>query len=260
MVVHVAAELLPSTLRVVAVRLDAGKEPMFVAAITVDPEADSATDELRQFRRQHNLPKALRLIYWPKAGDSGVTPIEERPTGREAAVPRTLSVRERAHVLVRAGFLIARVILPHHALAAVAMQYQAALAVVASLQPTCGCLGYSRRGHASHVASYLVWPESAPSTGEGLTLKAKLLQRYRFAASLAPHFRALVATAPVSGRIVVCGALSNLRAAIEPLVEELNQEIDVLDRAVAGLRILPAELQTPSLAAWQMVWTVAKAK
>jgi hypothetical protein len=136
------------------------------------------------------------------------------------------------------------------------MRHGAALAVVAAVNPMCGCLVYGRRGRASYVPSYLVWPASASVVSGGGPSRSQLLQRYQFAARLAPHLRTLVGSAPEGSRLLLCGALKDLRAIVNPLSEEVHQPIEVLDEPTDGLSAEAASL-APSPAAWQLAWTVA---
>jgi hypothetical protein len=169
---------------------------------------------------------------------------------------RALTIRGHAQVLIGAGFLVERVLLPHEALAMVAMQHGATLAVVAALHDTGACLSFSRRGHASHVASYLVWPVLTAAESPSSSPKARLLKRYQFAALLAPHLTALTRPAPAGSRVLVCGSLEHLRDKVAPLAEEIGREIEVLDEADGGLAEAPASLSDDP-AAWQLVWAAA---
>jgi hypothetical protein len=257
MPIQVAAELSPHGLRLVAAQRLPHQPPRFVAALTVNPQAAKAREQLRVFRREHRLPQAIRLLYWPRPGEAGVTPVEERPSGKETVSARALTVRGHAQVLIGAGFLVERVLLPHEVLAMVAMQHGAPLAVVVGLHDSGGCFGFSRRGHASHVASYLVWPPSAAAASTAASPKARLLKRYQFAALLAPHLTALARTAPAGSRVLMCGSLEGLREKIGPLIEELDREIEVLDEAAGGLAEAPSSTLTQGPAAWRLVWAAA---
>jgi hypothetical protein len=81
-----------------------------------------------------------------------------------------------------------------------------------------------------------------------------LLARYQHIASLAPHVRELGGAAP-GVRVLVAGHLPALRAAMVPLVEELDHEIDVLDADIPAAG--PAALDADDIAGLQLAWTVA---
>jgi hypothetical protein len=86
---------------------------------------------------------------------------------------------------------------------------------------------------------------------------ARFIARYQHIAMLAPHIRDMGGAAP-DMRLLVSGHLPALRAAMVPLVEELDHEIDVLDGDIPSP--LPHALETADpdeIAGAQLAWALA---
>jgi hypothetical protein len=263
----VAAELLPERCVILAVGRDrrAVSTPVAAESISLD-DAAGAAERIRAFRRTHRLPAACRLVIWPRPGDAGVTPVDERPAAEQVAAPSALTIRERAQPLVRAGFRVSTVLLPHHALARLAELSGAPGAAVLAVGSEVGCFSVCPVGGAQRSSTYLSWPAPVPLA----PADDDLLARYQLAARQAPHVRQLGrlpergAGAPADhGKptpYLACGSRPNLRAAMLPLIEELDQEIDVLDAALAGLEPDAAGGLAVDTAALQVAWAASVAR
>jgi hypothetical protein len=193
------------------------------------------------------------VILWPEAGDAGVAPIESRDA-REVSVPGARVLRERLAPLVRAGGLVTGVWLPHECFGALAAARGLSTACVIVAHPGMTCVGFVHNGAVE--ARYL--SSEPPRERETFdTEAARLLARYQHIASLAPHVREL-GGAGAGVRVLVAGHLPDLRAAMVPLVEELDHEIDILDADLTGAP--PSALEAAGaddLAGLQLAWTLA---
>lgn len=247
---YAAAELYGTRCRIVAVRPEISG-----ATVVAHHECeldDQAVEGLREFRRAYGLARHLRIALWPLPEDAGVTPINAKP-GEPLPPPTTLSIRDRVAPLVRAGFRVASVSLPHQVLAELALQQGARLAVTVAFHPDGGCVTVAHHGHSGQRPAYLRWDAAWCSTTAG---SGDTLARYQFAAAFAPHLRELIQSIPGGQvRILACGSMPNLRTAMAPFSEEFGREVQVLDHPWPGM--LDAEAGTiPSEPA---VWQVARA-
>jgi len=247
---YAAAEVYGTRCRVVGVR--PGPEGAVVVAHHECELDDASVAGLREFRRANDLVKQLRIALWPLSDEAGVTPISAKP-GDPLPPPSTLGIRERVTPLVRAGFRVAGVSLPHQVLAELALQYGARLAVTAAFHPDGGCVTVAHHGHSSLRPTYLRWDASWCSSTAG---SGDALARYQFAAAFAPHLRELIATVPGGQvQILACGSMPNLRTAMAPFSEEFGREVQVLDHPWPGM--LDAEAGT--VPAEPAVWQLARA-
>jgi hypothetical protein len=246
--IRVAAELGPSVWALAAAeRTSTGRR--FVAARVLSAVAASRVDDIRAMRRGAKLPMRTSVIVWPHAGDTGVVPVGERDAG-DVALPPAKVLRERVSGLVRAGSLVSEVLLPHETLPTLVAMRGVAEAGVVLAQPGLTCVAHVDRARVR--ARYVLSPASPTASFE--TEAARLAARYQHVAALAPHLRDVGgADAP---RVFVCGGLPGLRAAMVPLVEELDREIDVLDGDLPSPGARGGELPDDGdeLAALQTAW------
>jgi hypothetical protein len=249
--VRVAAELAPAVWTFAAASHKGPASPRLVAARAISATGAALGDDIRAFRREARLPMDVSVILWPHAGDRGVVPIESRGA-EDVALPKASVVRERVAPLVRAGGLVTDVWLPHECLAVLAASRGLTSACVIIVHPGMMCVGFVMNGAVR--ARYL---SSAPPAAVFDTESARLLARYQHVSLLAPHVREL-GGAGEGVRVLVAGSLPALRAAMVPLVEELDHEIDVLDADVpkTGSNVLDAA-DPDEIAGVQLAWTVA---
>jgi hypothetical protein len=249
--IRVAAELAPGAWTFAAAERKRDTPPRLIAARTIAANGAALGDDIRAFRRTAKLPMDVSVILWPQPGDEGVVPIEARDSA-EVTVPAARIVRERVAPLVRAGGLVTEVLLPHECLAALvaARGLQSACAIIA--HPGMMCVGFVMNGAVR--ARYL--SSAAPRT-EFDTEAARLLARYQHVSLLAPHVREMGGAAD-GVRVLVAGHLPSLRAAMVPLVEELDHEIDVLDGDVPkpGSNVLESA-DADQIAGVQLAWALA---
>jgi hypothetical protein len=249
--VRVAAELAPAVWTFVAAEPKREGAARFVTARAISATGAAPGDDIRAFRRAAKLPMNVSAILWPRAGDAGVAPIESRDAA-EVSVPGARVLRERLAPLVRAGGRVTGVWLPHECFGALAASRGLATACVIVAHPGMTCAGFVMDGAVR--ARYL---SSEPPREAFGTESARLLARYQHIASLAPHVREL-GGAGAGVRVIVAGQLPDLRAAMVPLVEELDHEIDILDADLPG--VPPAALEAAGaddLAGLQLAWTIA---
>ncbi len=249
--VRVAAELAPGAWTFAAADRRRDAAPRLIAARTIAATGAALGDDIRAFRRAAKLPMEVSVILWPHAGDEGVVRIESRDSA-EVAVPAARIVRERVAPLVRAGGLVTDVVLPHECLASVVAARGLTSACVIIAHPGMTCVGFVMKGAVR--ARYL--SSGAPRT-EFDTESARLLARYQHVSLLAPHVREL-GGATEGVRVLVAGHLPSLRAAMVPLVEALDHEIDVLDGDVPrpGSNLLESA-DADQIAGLQLAWTLA---
>lgn len=209
---------------------------------------------LHGLRRRRTLAQQLPIVLWPRADDPGVTAINDRP-GEPIAPPSTLYIRAQVEPFVKSGFLVTGLAQPHEALAALAHQQGAGLAIVASLHETGGCLTFARQGRSSQRPAYLRWDADWARNTAG---SGDDLARLEFVSALAPHLQQLLEAVPgCSPRILVCGTLPNLRPAMGPLSAEFGQPVDVLDHPWPGLLDAGVNSLQVDPATWQLVRALA---
>jgi hypothetical protein len=248
-----AAEVYGNRCRLVGVR--PAPEGALVMAHHECELNDDAVRSLREFRRANDLAKDLRIALWPRLDDAGVTPISAKSED-ELPFPTTLSIRERVTVLVRAGFRVAGVSMPHQVLAELAMQQGARLAVTMAFHADGGCVTLAHHGHAGHRPTYLRWDAGwcSATAGSGSTLK-----RYEFAAAFAPHVRQLLQSLPAGPvPILACGSMPNLRTAMAPFSEEFGRDVHVLDHPWPGMLDAEAGTIPTEPAVWQLARAAAQ--
>lgn len=248
--VRVAAELAPAAWAFAAAERKLDGALRFVAARAIGATGAALSDDVRAFRRTAKLPLDVSAILWPQADDQGVAPIESRDWAH-VTVPKARVLRERVAPLVRAGGRVSGVWLPHECFARLATSRGLATACVIVAHPGITCVGFVLEGAVR--ARYL---SSAPPRETYESESARLLARYQHIASLAPHVRELGgATSGV--RVLVSGHLPDLRAAMVPLVEELDHEIDVLDADLPGAPNALDTADADEIAGLQLAWTLA---
>jgi hypothetical protein len=249
--VRVAAELAPTVWTFVAAEPAGEVAARFVAARVIRATGAALGDDIRAFRRTAKLPLDVSVILWPRAEDPGVTPIDSRDAA-DVSVPGARVLRERLAPLVRAGGLVTGVWLPHECFAELAASRGLTSACVIVAHPGMTCVGFVLDGAVR--ARYL---SSAVPRDSFDSESARLLARYQHIASLAPHVRELGGAGP-GVRVLVAGHLPDLRAAMVPLVEELDHEIDVLDADLPGAAAQAIEATGPDeLAGSQLPWALA---
>lgn len=249
--VRVAVELAPAAWSFAAADRARDDVPRLVAARVISATGAALGDDVRAFRRAGKLPMDVSVILWPHAGDAGVVPIESRDAA-EVSVPKANVVRERVAPLVRAGGLVTDVWLPHECFAGLVAARGLTSACVIVAHPGMLCIGFVMNGVVR--ARYL---SSPPPQTTFDTEAARLLARYQHVSLLAPHVRELGGAAG-GVRVLVAGQLPSLRAAMVPLVEELDHEIDVLDADVPkpGSNVLEAS-DADEIAGVQLAWALA---
>lgn len=246
--VRVAAELAPSVWTFAAAERKRDGTPRLKAARAIPATGAALEDDIRAFRRTAKLPMDVGVVLWPHAGDEGVSPIESRQAS-DVRVPNARVLRDRVSRLVRAGGVVSGVWLPHECFTALAASRGAATACVIIAHPGMTCVGFVMDGEVR--ARYLSSPVP-PDHFEGES--ERLLARYQHIASLAPHVRELGGAA-AGVRVLVAGHLPALRAAMVPLVEELDHEIDVLDAEMPAWA--PTTLEADDISGLQLAWTLA---
>jgi hypothetical protein len=246
--VRVAAELAPTAWTFAAAEHRRDGVSRLLAARAIGALGSALGDDVRAFRRAAKLPMDVAVILWPLAGDDGVSPIDSRHTN-DVRVPAARVLRERLSRLVRAGGLVSGVWLPHECFAALAASRGVSTACVIIAHPGMTCVGVVADGtvRARYLSSTLP-PEHFDRES------ARLLARYQHIASLAPHVREL-GGAERGVPVLVAGHLPALRAAMVPLVEELDHEIDVLDAEIPAPSSAP--LEADDIAGLQLAWTLA---
>jgi len=248
---RVAAELAPTVWTFAAAEPKGDGAARFVAARAIAATGAALGDDVRAFRRAAKLPMDVSVILWPRADDAGVTPMESRDAA-EVVVPGARVLRERLAPLVRAGGLVTGVWLPHECFARLCASRGLASACVIVAHPGMTCVGFVHDGVVR--ARYL---SSAAPRQTFDSESARLLARYQHIASLAPHVRELGGAGP-GVRVLVAGHLADLRAAMVPLVEELDHEIDVLDADLPGVAAHALEgTDAGELAGSQLAWALA---
>ncbi|TAK15357.1 MAG: hypothetical protein EPO35_07730 [Acidobacteria bacterium] len=248
---RVAAELAPAVWTFAAAERRRGTAPRLVAARAIGATGAALVDDIRAFRRAAKLPIDVSVILWPHATDEGVVPIETRGAG-PVAVPKARVIRDRVAPLVRAGSLVTEVMLPHECLPALIALRGLTSACVIVAHTAMTCVGVVGDGVVE--ARYLSSAAPKPSFDSE---SARLLARYQHIASLAPHIREIGGAAP-GLRMIVTGPLPSLRAAMVPLVEELDHEIDVLDGDVPSPAPHALESADPDdISGVQLAWALA---
>jgi hypothetical protein len=246
--VRVAAELAPTAWTFAAAEHRPDGAPRLLAAHAIGATGAALADDIRAFRRAAKLPMDVAVILWPFSGDHGVSPIDSR-YANDVGVPNARVLRERVSRLVRAGGLVTGVWLPHECFAALAASRGVSTACVIIAHPGMTCIGVVTDGEVrARYLSSEVPPEHFDRES------ARLLARYQHIASLAPHVREL-GGAERGVPVLVAGQLPALRAAMVPLVEELDHEIDVLDAEI--LAASSSTLEPDDIAGLQLAWTLA---
>jgi len=249
--VRVAAELAPAVWTFVAAERRRDASPRLVASRAIDATGAALGDDIRAFRRSSKLPLDVSVILWPYAADAGVVPIESRDSS-EVIVPSARVIRERVSPLVRAGGLVTDVWLPHECMAALVAGRGLTSACVIAAHPGMTCVGFVLDGAVR--ARYLSSTAPPPSFDKE---SERLLARYQHISMLAPHVREL-GGAGDGVRVLVTGSLPALRAAMVPLVEELDHEIDVLDADLpAGASQVLDQADADEIAGVQLAWALA---
>lgn len=248
--IRVAAELAPTVWTFAAAERTRGV-PRLIASRAIGATGAALVDDIRAFRRGAKLPMDVSVMLWPEAGDEGVVPIESRDF-TEVAVPKARVIRERVAPLVRAGGLVTDVWLPHERFVELASLRGLTSACVIVAHDSMMCVGFVLDGAVR--ARYL---SSAPQRAAYDSESARLLARYQHISLLAPHVRELGGAAEVV-RVLVAGHLPALRAAMVPLVEELDHEIDVLDGDLPAPAPHPLEqADADEIAGVQLAWALA---
>ncbi len=250
---HAAAELSGSHCRIVSV--GSGKAAERVVAHQECTLDERAPRRLREFRDDNGISSHLRVVLWPGPEEAGVTAITAKP-GAPLSPPSTLAVRERVGSLLRAGFLITNVSLPHQILAELALQQGATLALAAAFHGDGGCISLARDGRAGPRPAYLRWDAQwcRATAGSG-----DALARYQFAAAFAPHLRQVLENVSQDDlRILACGSMANLRTAMAPFSEEFGREVQVLDHAWPGMLDAEAGTIPTDPAVWQLARAAAQ--
>ncbi len=250
---YAAAEIQGNRCRLVGVR--PASEGAIVMAHHECELNDDAVASLREFRRVSDLEKDLRIALWPRLDEPGVTPISAK-SEEELPPPTTQSIRERVTPLVRAGFRVAGVSLPHQVLAELAMQHGARLAVTLAFHADGGCVTLAHHGHPGQRPAYLRWDTAwcSATAGSGNTLA-----RYEFAAAFSPHVRQLMQSLPPGPvPILACGSMPNLRTAMAPFSEEFGREVQVLDHPWPGMLDAEAGTIPTEPAIWQLARAAAQ--
>lgn len=249
--VRVAAELAPAVWMFAAAERKRDAAPRLVAARAIHATGAALGDDIRAFRRSAKLPLDTSVILWPQAGDAGVVPIESRDFS-EVFVPNARVIRERVAPLVRAGELVTDVWLPHECMTALVSGRGLASACVIIAHAGMTCVGFVLDGAVR--ARYL---SSAAPPAAFENESARLLARYQHISMLAPHVREL-GGAGDGVRVLVAGTLPSLRAAMVPLVEELDHEIDVLDADLpVGASQVIDQAEADEIAGVQLAWALA---
>ena len=244
---HLAVERAPASWTLVAAERAGDRAPRFVVAASFADAPASLSEEIRRFRVREHLPSSATLVLWPELGDAGVVALDSRASG-VVTLPKARVIRQRVEPFVRAGGRVTEVLLPHEAALRLAGLAGWSSACVLLMQPSVACLAVID-GRAVR-ASYLGWLPPQPTSTE----TAKLLARYQLAARLMPYLREWAGQAP-QARMAVCGRFPDLRAAMVPIVEELDREVDVLD---AGL--VPDfrdEIDPDETSGRQLAWAAA---
>lgn len=247
---YAAAELSGTRCRVVGVRPNPNG-----ATVVAHHECeldDAAVAGLRRFRHDNDLEQQLRIAVWPLPADPGVTPVGS-PPAPSLPVPTVLSIRDRVAPLVRAGYIVTGVSMPHQALAELALQNGARLAIVAAFHLDGGCFTLAHLGQSGPRTAYVHWEAAwcLATAGSGDSRA-----RSEFAAAIVPHLHELMDGLPETGvQVLVCGSMPNLRTAMAPFCDELAREVEVLDHPWPGM--LDAEAGT--IPTEPAVWQVARA-
>lgn len=187
----------------------------------------SLARELRRLRVQLRLPRRARVVVWPGSSDSGVTPAD-KPAADAPFAPSAWSLRERLRPIVRAGFRVSGALTPAQAVAALAsLDGGPAVAAGLAVDERGGAIAVVS-GDAALLSRELTWKIPAPPPG------APLVDRYAFAAQVAPHLGEAMAAVRRSHaarveRVVLCGSAPALRTLAAPLIEELDVEVETLD-------------------------------
>jgi hypothetical protein len=248
--VRVAAELAPTAWAFAAAERRQDGALRFIAARSTGATGAALADDIRAFRRTAKLPMDVSTILWPRADDQGVAPIESRDWA-QVSVPKARELRERVALLVRAGGRVSGVWLPHECFGRLVTSRGLTTACVIVAHPGMTCVGFVMDGAVR--ARYL---SSAAPRDTFDSEAARLLARYQHIASLAPHVREL-GGAESGVRVLVSGHLPDLRAAMVPLVEELDHEIDVLDADLAGAPNALETADADEIAGLQLAWTLS---
>ncbi len=246
---QLAVEVSPSAWRAVAAARTRESTRQIKAWAHFTSEGARAED-LREFRVRERLPFEASVILWPHAEDRGVCGLDERPRSA-VTLPKARVIRERLTAFVRGGGRARDVLLPHEAAGRLAALAGWTYAGVLLLEPNAACIAVVDGDEVA--GAYLSWSSVAsPSTEHG-----RLLAPYQFAARLVPHLRGWSANG-AGAVLAVCGHHPDLRSAVVPIVEELDQEIDVLDGALVGGGTDLGATGHES-ASYQLAWAVAAA-
>ena len=249
--IRVSAELAPTVWTFAAAERRRDGAARCVATRAIGATGAALGDDIRAFRRTAKLPMDVSVILWPHAGDAGVTPIESREAS-DVSVPNARVLRERVAPLVRAGGLVTGVWMPHECFARLVASRDLSSACVIVAHPGMTCVAFVMDGVVR--ARYL---SSAPPRQTVDSESARLPARYQHIASLAPHVREL-GGAGDGVRVLVAGHVPDLRAAMVPLVEELDHEIDVLDADIAGAAPNAFDsADADEMAGVQLAWALA---
>jgi hypothetical protein len=249
---RVAAEALPAGWAMIAATAQPDGNRRVAAAGVFDSASPSLAADLREFRVSAALPTKTSVVLWPRPVDPGVVALDARPRGR-VELPKAVVIRERVAPLVRAGGQVDEVVLPHHAIIRLARMRGWPSACVLALHRHGACLSQVEGDLAEPV--YLHWAAADPFADAGAKPAAKLLSRYQFAARIAPYVREFVGT-DTTWPLAVCGNFHDLRAAMVPIIEELDRDIEILDGPLTtGSEALAPG--GPDESALQLVWAVA---
>lgn len=112
--IRVAAELLPTTCRIVAVRVSAARTEVVATGTWSLNDAD-LVEKLQGFRRSHKLTQDIRVAVWPKSSRRGVTDLLGHMYRHEDVPPtmNAVTARDACASLVRAGYFVTDAIPAH---------------------------------------------------------------------------------------------------------------------------------------------------
>lgn len=224
--------------------------PGFAGAATFETAHENLVNALNEFRTGHRLAADTSVVLWPAAGDAGVASVDERTVG-VVTLPKARAIRERVEPLVRAGGRVQALWLPHEAIEAMAAVAGWESGAVLALHAHGACLAALDGARAR--ATYVHWE---PFVTRDMSESSRMLARYQLVSRVVPHVRRCLDG--VTGPVVVCGSVPDLRLLVVPLVEELDREVDVLDTVLIGQPSV--ELDPAEIPALQIAWAAAAAR
>lgn len=246
--IRVAAELLPSACRIVAVRVVADRTEIIAAGSWSMGDAD-LVGALKRFRRSHKLTQDIRVAVWPWSSRRGVVnlmgPARHHADGPPSMTPVT--ARDASAPLVKAGYFVTDAIPAHRAVIGVGRRLDTTKALLMAINEDCGVLV-----SPSDAVVHFSWDPSDFRHHE----TRGLLTRYQFAAALSPQVRAMMK--PRADAIVSFGGAAGLRSLVVPFIEEFDQEVVVVDQVEPDVAIHAGVSDDPdAMASWQTALAVA---